>query len=128
MARQKTAQSQSVRTTLSGVVREDVLAKLRVSFETYSILDAVDEVDGSHIRENARIKVRFALLRLHGMAQGVINGFWGGSGGREGETLPRSGRRHNCNFKAIIVLLQKLVALSPEPLKAKRLRPPFPRP
>ena len=58
MARQKTAQSQSVRTTLSGVVREDVLAKLRVSFETYSILDAVDEVDGSHIRENARIKVR----------------------------------------------------------------------
>ncbi|MGH6814258.1 MAG: hypothetical protein ACREC6_00980 [Hyphomicrobiaceae bacterium] len=59
MARQRTAQLSGVRTTPYGVVREDVLAKLRASFETYSILDAVDEVDRSRIRENARIKVRY---------------------------------------------------------------------
>ena len=59
--------------TAFGSVNANALERLRESFETQQLLDAVDPVD--HVAELVNdSSFRKDLLRLHGMAHTIING------------------------------------------------------
>lgn len=56
--------------TRYGEVDADVLDELRLSFDTHLVLEAISKIDQIRAEINA---IRDALLRLHGMAQDLIN-------------------------------------------------------
>jgi len=62
-----------VRKTAFGSVNADALERLRETFETQRLLDAVDQVDQVAELVNDS-SFRKDLLRLHGMAHTIING------------------------------------------------------
>jgi hypothetical protein len=65
--------------TLYGPVDQAALKRLRGSFVTADLLKAVDSVDASDdLSEARRLRARALLLRLHGMAQALVNGYGGG--------------------------------------------------
>lgn len=65
--------------TLYGPVDQAALERLQDSFVTADLLKAVDAVDASDdLSETRRMRARTLLLRLHGMAQALVNGYGGG--------------------------------------------------
>lgn len=105
--------------TRYGLVDRTTLERLRDRFVTADLLHAVDTVDASDdISETRRMRLRTQLLRLHGMAMALINGF--GAGVTPGEPIweladeiAEDLEGGAADFSGIVTMLHQLTALEP---------------
>lgn len=106
--------------THHGVVDRAILETLQDSFVTADLLRAIDAVDRSDdISEARRLRVRFQLLRLHGMAQLLVKGYAGaGIAAREpiwelAEEIAEDLAGGPADFSAEVALVERLAGLRP---------------
>ncbi len=73
--------------TIGGLVNAEVLEKLRQSFNTMDILDALDVIDSIRGRVCDLEDMRKDFFLLHGQAHALINGDYSNPSGKEGYAI-----------------------------------------
>lgn len=102
------SESEDIIATPYGRLDRAVLLELENTYDTRMLLTAVEQLDKVLGAARGQEGLRDMLLRLHRMAQTVINGV-GLAGDTEGETLPELAFDTTSELRELIATLQRWV-------------------